>query len=121
MALVRVGLVGNTMAGAWHPYYVADRNFFIAATTVKVGSGSKACFRKSSWLEGLRPMDIASGIFKITKRKDCTVAKPLSDNICVSQIKFTEGISVSHIQEFVTFWEKLQGVTLDHDTQDMIT
>ncbi|KAE8777580.1 hypothetical protein D1007_49543 [Hordeum vulgare] len=37
------------------------------------------------------------------------------------KIKFTEGISASHIQEFATLWEKLQGVVLDHDTQDTIT
>ncbi|KAE8812080.1 ribonuclease h protein [Hordeum vulgare] len=55
------------------------------------------------------------------QEKGLTVAKALSDNFWVSQIKFTKGISASHIQEFATLWEKLQGVVLDHNTQDTIT
>jgi hypothetical protein len=98
-----------------------DRNLFAAATTVKVGNGNKACFWKSSWLDGLRPMDIAPSIFKITKRKDCTVREAITDNFWISQIKFTEGITPSHIHEFVTLWEKLNGIILDQHTPDRIT
>ena len=107
--------------GLGTPCDEADRDLFVACTTVKIGDGSKALFWKSPWLDGLRPMDIAPRIFDTSKRKDCSVLKALNEDFWVTQINLTEGISAGHIQEFATLWEKLEGVILDHDTQDTIT
>ena len=107
--------------GLGTPCDEADRDLFAACTTVKIGDGSKALFWKSPWLDGLRPMDIAPRIFDISKRKNCSVLKALDEDFWVTQINLTEGISAGHIQEFATLWEKLEGVILDHDTQDTIT
>ena len=74
----------------------------------------------SPWLDGLRPMDIAPKIFEISKKKDCSVRKALTDDLWISQVDMANGISAGHIQEFTILWEKLDGITLDQATNDTI-
>ena len=52
------------------------------------------------WLDGHRPMDITPKVFKISKKKDCSVRKALIDDLWISQVDMVNGITVGHIQEF---------------------
>ena len=65
-------------------------------------------------------MDIAPKIFEISKKKGCSVRKALTDDLWISQIDMTNGITAGHIHDFVTLWEKLDGITLDQATNDTI-
>ncbi|XP_073360287.1 uncharacterized protein [Aegilops tauschii subsp. strangulata] len=98
----------------------ADRDLFAAFTTVTIGDGKKAKFWESSWLNGLRPKDVAPKIFEISKRKACLVSKALDNNSWISQIDTSQGLSLDHIQEFAALWGMLQEVTLSLDRKDMI-
>ena len=86
--------------GLGTPCTEADRDLFAAATRVMVGNEDKACFWTSPWLDGLRPMDIAPKIFEISKKKDSSVRKALTDDLWISQVDMVNGITVGHIQEF---------------------
>ena len=46
-----------------------DRDIFGAASKVTIGDGATARFWESSWLNGLRPKDIAAKIFEISKKE----------------------------------------------------
>jgi hypothetical protein len=61
-----------------------DIDLFLAATNVTIGNGKKALFWDASWINGMRPKDIAPLIFDLSKRKKCTIAKALEDNFWVS-------------------------------------
>lgn len=98
-----------------------DRDLFAAATKVSIGDGSKAKFWESSWLDGLRPKDVAPKIFEISKRKACVVSKALDNNFWIRQIDIQQGLTLTHIQQFATLWEMISGVTLRHDRQDTIS
>jgi hypothetical protein len=94
---------------------------FAAATKVVVGNGDKASFWSSSWLEGMRPMDLAPLIFGISKRKKFTVRKGMENDFWVSHLNLQDGLSVEHISQFVTLWRALQDIQLDPSTPDKIT
>lgn len=98
-----------------------DRDIFAASTKVVIGDGTRATFWESTWLDGLRPKDIAPKIFELSNRKNCSVQKALLNNFWVSQVKTSQGITVEHLQEFVNLWEKLSHVHLLPDTPDSIT
>lgn len=108
-----MGGAGKVVAWDGHPCDDADTDLFAAATKVTIGNGSKALFWISSWLNGIRPMDIAPKIFDISKKKGCTVGKALIDDHWISQIDMKICITAGHIQEFVTLWVKLDGIILD--------
>ena len=63
-----------------------DRNIFVAATKVQVGDGTRAKFWESPWLDGIRPKDIASKIYDLSKKKNCSVRLALHDNFWTSQV-----------------------------------
>ena len=52
-----------------------DRNLFTVDTKVKIGDGTVAKFWESSWLEGMRPKDIAPKIFEISRKKGRRLAR----------------------------------------------
>ena len=57
-----------------------------SATKVVVGDGRQASFWDSSWLDGMRPKDIAPKIFELSTRKNCSVKKALHNNFWVSKV-----------------------------------
>lgn len=57
-----------------------DPDFFHASTTVTVGNGEKSSFWDSPWLLGRKPKDIASLIFKASRRKNWKVREALKGN-----------------------------------------
>ena len=70
-----------------------DRDIFAAATTVHIGDGRKAKFWESSWLEGMRPKDIAPRIFHLSKKKSCLVQTAIPNNYSFSQSDTHHGIT----------------------------
>ena len=97
-----------------------DRELFGAATVVSVGNGEKARFWTSPWLDGLRPKDIAPKLFKLAKRRNCTVKKALQDNSWVSNLNIHNDFGIDHIQQFVSLWELIAQTQLNPDTEDTI-
>jgi mannosylglycoprotein endo-beta-mannosidase len=106
--------------GLGNPCTPHDKELFSAATKVTIGSGKKAIFWDSSWLNGLRPRDVAPLIFDISKKKKITVAKALLDDFWITQINMQDGISIQHIVQFTNLWEMLQDVHLDPNSSDTI-
>ena len=76
---------------------------------------------RSSWLNGLRPKDIAPKIFEISKKKACLVCKALDNNFWVRQIDISQGLTLAHIQEFAVLWELVTEVALNPDRKDAIS
>lgn len=52
-----------------NPCVQKDKDIFASATKVVVGDGRRASFWDSSWLDGMRPKDIAPKIFELSTRK----------------------------------------------------
>ena len=98
-----------------------DRDIFAGATKVQVGDGMRAKFWESPWLDGIRPKDIASKIYDLSKKKNCSVRLALHDNFWTSQVDILQGITVEHLSEFVSLWERVSHVHLDVNTPDTIT
>ena len=97
-----------------------DRDFFAAATSVTVGNGHVAKFWNSSWLDGMRPQDLAPGIFDLSRRKNCSVKQALTNNTWISHIDISNGLTIDHVQQFANLWEKVAQVTLAEDMEDSI-
>jgi hypothetical protein len=97
-----------------------DIDLFVAATKVIIGNGKKALFWEASWINGMRPKDIAPLIFDLSKCKKCTIAKALEDNFWVSQINNQDGLSLEHIVQFSKLREALHGVHLQEGVMDSI-
>jgi hypothetical protein len=97
-----------------------DVDLFTAATKVTIGNGKKALFWEASWINGMRPKDIAPLIFDLLKHKKCTVAKALEVNFWVSQINNQDGLSLEHIVQFAKLLEALDGVHLQNKVTDTI-
>ena len=75
-----------------------DRHFFAAATTVLVGNGRTAQFWNSSWLNGLRPRDIAPDLFNLSRKKNSSVHQAMTNNLWITNIDGTNGLSLAHIE-----------------------
>ena len=55
--------------GLGTPCNTNDKELFAAATKVTIGNGEKALFWESSWLQGMRPKDIAPLIYEVSKKR----------------------------------------------------
>jgi hypothetical protein len=97
-----------------------DKELFAAATRVTIGNGERALFWDSSWLDGIRPKDIAPLIYDISKKKRCTVRKALQNNFWVSQVNLQFGLTLEHITQFAKLWDKLSNIHINDDEQDTI-
>ena len=98
-----------------------DGDIFAGATKVQVGDGTRAKFWESPWLDGIRPKDIATKIYDLSKKKNCLVRMALHENFWTSQVDILQGITVEHLSEFVSLWERVSHVHLDVNTPDTIT
>ena len=104
-----------------NPCVQKDKDIFASAIKVVVGDGRRASFWDSSWLDGMRPKDIAPKIFELSTRKNCSVKKALHNNFWVSKVDIGGNLTVSHISEFVNLWGKLSLVNLNPEETDSIT
>ena len=102
------------------PCTTSDRDLFAVLTEVKIGDGQKASFWESSWLQGVRPKDIAPKIFDISCKKGVTVATALRDGHWITQINIDAGLTLEHLQQFLALWEKLATVAIQPGVQDSI-
>jgi hypothetical protein len=65
--------------------------------------------------------NIASKLYKKSKRKACTAKKALGNNFWINEIDISHGLDMENIQHFVTLWKLLSDVHLMQDVQDTIT
>uniref|UniRef100_A0ACD5XJ87 Uncharacterized protein n=1 Tax=Avena sativa TaxID=4498 RepID=A0ACD5XJ87_AVESA len=79
--------------GLGNPCTPHDRELFAASTKVTVGNGKKVLFWDASWLQGMRPKDIAPLIFNISKNKKCSVSKAKDNDNWVAQINTQRGLT----------------------------
>lgn len=84
------------------------------------GGWSDAHFWHSPWLEGKKPKDIAPLVFTSSSNKNKSVKEAMQDQNWVHWIKMEDGLSVDHIAQFCTLWEKLSQVELRDDLADDI-
>lgn len=106
--------------GLGNPCDSMDRELFYVATTITVGDGRMAHFWHSPWLEGKKPKDIAPLVFASSSNKNKSVKEAMQDQNWVHWIKMEDGLSVDHIAQFCTLWEKLSQVELRDDLADDI-
>jgi len=107
--------------GLGSPCTTHDKELFAAATRMTIGNGKKGSFWESSWLDGLRPKDVAPQIFELSKKKNVKVDKALENDFWITQINMQDGFSVQHIFQFYKFWEMLQHIHLDPSNPDYIS
>ena len=103
------------------PCQDSDRNLFAAATRITLGDGKTAKFWFSAWLFGEAPKDIAPTIFASSLHKKQTVFSALQNGRWVQDINLTTGLSVTHIDQFVRLWIKINQIQLILGTPDEIT
>jgi hypothetical protein len=99
--------------GLGNPCNEHGHDIFEAATKVTIGNGKRALFWELSWLDGMRPKDIAPLIFDISKKKKCLISKAMDTEFWISQINIQGGLTVEHIVQFTKLWEMAQNVQMD--------
>lgn len=72
-------------------------------------------------MDGIRPKDIAPKIYEISNKKNCSVHKALTNAYWISQVKAALVISLEHIAQFVTLWERFTHIHLDPTMRDSIS
>lgn len=82
---------------------------------------SKASFWEPAWLDELRPKHIAPLIFDISRSKRWSVRKAIQNGAWVDKIRFSNGLTVAHIQEFISLWTLVTQVQLQDNHLDTIT
>lgn len=97
-----------------------DRDLCVAATHGTVGNGHIARFWSSSWLQDIRPRDIAPNIFVLSRNKNCWVKQALVTNCWISNTDINNSSTLEHIQQFADLWEKLCTVNLVQGVNDTI-
>lgn len=57
-----------------------DRQLFAACTTIHMGNGRKTSFWHDGWINGRQPKDIAPDLYRISARKNKTVAEAMNSH-----------------------------------------
>jgi hypothetical protein len=101
------------------PVDAEDIALFNAATRVDLGSGDRASFWTSRWLEGEAPASLFPALFKHSKRKNRTVKDALAEERWIRDVDYnmTEQI----IADFVSLWTCIRDMALDPAREDKIT
>jgi hypothetical protein len=94
-----------------------ERELFSAATKITVGDGKTATFWTDRWLNNQAPCSIAPDIFKISIRKNRTVADALQSNRWLQDLRFH--LSIDHIPQLIDLAERLEEVTLNNTPDDI--
>ena len=97
-----------------------DRLLFAACTQITIGNGKRASFWNSGWLQGCRPKDLAPNLFSISRSKKRTVAQALTGSAWITDIRLTDGLTTTHLLEYVKLWELLRNVQLHPNQEDEI-
>ena len=112
---------GRPWVGLGTPCDSTDMDLFYAATTITVWDGRTTNFWHSPWLHGLKPKDIAPGIFSLSKCKKINIQKALNNKLWVSKINASQGFTVQLIQQFYDLWTELyHAPPLENNTPDLI-
>jgi hypothetical protein len=101
--------------GLGYPCNDTDMDLFYASTTIVVGNGKKTPFWKAPWLNGIKPIDIAPLIYKISTRKNWKVNKAMSNHGWISKINLDAVFTIQHIRQYISLWVKLSEVSLNED------
>jgi hypothetical protein len=107
--------------GLGNPCNDTDMDLFYASTTIVVGNGKKTPFWKAPWLNGIKPIDIAPLIYKISTRKNWKVKKAMSNHGWISKINLDAVFTIQHIRQYISLWVKLSEVSLNEDVEDEIS
>ena len=89
----------------------ADRLLFNSSVTITLGDGAKARFWHHNWLDGEAPRYLAPNLFQLAPRKNRTIQDKLRNNNWVRSLR-RRITSAVHIEEFVSFWIRIQDVHL---------
>lgn len=57
-----------------------DKLLFTTATTLTIGSGAKAKFWESAWLQGVRLKDLAPLVFSTSRKKNRTLQQAIQSD-----------------------------------------
>ena len=106
--------------GTETPCDEADRQLFAACTTITIGDRNIMSFWYSGWLFGRRPKDIAPSLFRLTKSRRRNVADALSNGNWIRDLNIANGITTSHLQEFVILWNLIHQIQLRPRHADQI-
>ena len=96
-----------------------DIALFNAATSVVLGNGNKAKLWSSRWLDGQAPATLHPALFKHSKRKNRTVSDALADDKLIRDVDYSMTERV--VEEFISLWTCLQGITVQPTHEDKIT
>jgi hypothetical protein len=109
---------GRPWQGLELPVDNHDLALFNAATTVILGNGEKATFWTSRWLHGEALATLYPALFRHSKRKNRTVKDAITGDKWVLDVD--HNMTVQLIEEFLSLWTRLQGVTLMPQHEDKI-
>jgi hypothetical protein len=106
--------------GSGNPCSDHDMEIFYAATTITLGNGKKTPFWFAPWLEGRKPIDIASLIFAISKRKNWKVSQALCEDAWVTKIALESSFTMEHLSQFIDLWTLISNISLVLEQEDDI-
>ena len=86
---------------------------------VVLGNGNKAKLWSSRWLDGQAPATLHPALFKHSKRKNRTVSDALADDKWIRDVDYSRTERV--VEEFISLWTCLQGITVQPTHEDKIT
>jgi mannosylglycoprotein endo-beta-mannosidase len=90
-----------------------ERELFKLCTTITIGNGERTRFWKDRWLQGQAPKDIAPECFRLTWRKNHSVAAALPTGRWMRGLQRLS--SADGMQQFVQLWIQLNQVQLNND------
>ncbi|KAM0919143.1 hypothetical protein ACQ4PT_008401 [Festuca glaucescens] len=97
---------GRPWVGMPIPCDRTDRDLFAAATRVRIGDGTKASFRDSTWLAD-SPLRLSFLLlYAYSRRKWRTVAQSLIDNRWVADLR--HNLTMAILEEFLQAWRLLR-------------
>jgi hypothetical protein len=96
-------------------------DLFYAYTKIVVGNGMRTNFWEAPWLDGSKPKDIAPLIYVESKRKKLTVNKATTHDAWITMIHIAGDFTITHMEQFVDIWVKLQHYYFDEDLEDTIS
>lgn len=103
----------RSWVGSKPPVTALDKQLFRASTTVSVGNGETTSFWQSSWLNGQAPMDIYPDLFRFAWRKNKSVKEELHKQNWTRELWRME--TVSEMASFVAQWDRVQGLQLTRE------
>jgi hypothetical protein len=103
--------------GLGNPCTAEDMEFFYAASTITVGSGGKASFWETPWLDVKKLKEIALLNFLASKKK-WSIKKAMENIDWIGKINTSEVFSYYHATQYVELWRQLSHVQLEHGVDD---